>query len=124
MQKEPIAEPKEIKIDFKKESLKLLEEAKRLFKGKKEKNAYGKAAEAIRFYFSQKLGLRKELTNSDLVKELKKHKIEYENTQKCLNLTSLVEFAKYKTNKKDFDEIINLAERIIKEKETKRKLNS
>jgi hypothetical protein len=101
-------------IDYKKEALKLLEEAKDLWKSKKEKDAYGKAASAIRFYYSYKLNIKTELTNTDLIKNLKKNKIEYSNTQKCLNLCGLVEFAKYQTNKKDFDEIIALALIVIK----------
>ncbi len=106
--------PNEKPTNFRKEAKKILEKAKLLFKNKKEKDAYGKAAEAIRFYYSHKLDLRTELTNSDLIKLLKKHKIPYEQTQRCLNLCGLVEFAKYNTNKGDFNEIINLAVSIIK----------
>ena len=102
-------------INFRKEALKLLKEAKTLFNNKKEKDAYGKAAESIRFYYSYKLGIKTELTNTDLVKKLKNHKIQYNNTQKCLNLCGLVEFAKYRANKQDFDKIIRLAESIIKQ---------
>ena len=101
-------------INYRKEAKKLLEEAKKLFKDKKEKDAYGKAAEAIRFYYSHKLEIKTELTNSNLITSLKKHKIPFEKTQKCLNLCGLVEFARYKANKEDFDEIINLADKIIK----------
>ena len=101
-------------IDYKKEAKKILELAKQLFENKKEKDAYGKAAESIRFYYSHKLNLKTELTNTDLIRLLKNHKIEYEQTQKCLNLCGLVEFAKYIANKNDFDEITQLAENIIK----------
>ncbi|MFH1641395.1 MAG: hypothetical protein ABIC04_00690 [Nanoarchaeota archaeon] len=101
-------------INFRKNAIKKLEEAKRLFGQGKEKDAYGKAAEAIRYYYSYKLDIRTELTNLKLVKTLKKQKIEHEQTKKCLNLCGLVEFAKYKANKKDFDEIILLGEKIIK----------
>ncbi|MEA2036616.1 MAG: hypothetical protein U9O94_03855 [Nanoarchaeota archaeon] len=101
-------------IDYKKESLKLIQDSKTLFKNKKEKDAYTKAGEAIRFYYSYKLGLKKELTNTELTKQLKKNNISYQKTQECINLCGLVGFAKYKTNKKDFDDIVNLAEKIIK----------
>ena len=100
-------------IDYKKEALKLLKEAKQLFNNKHEKDAYGKAAEAIRFYYSYKLNLKTELTNFELIKLLKRNKISYAETQKCLNLCSLVEFAKYIANQADFDEIINSAEKVI-----------
>jgi len=104
----------EKRVDYKKEALRILEEAKELFRKGKEKDAYGKAGEAIRFYYSYKLGIKKELTNTELIKNLKKNKIKYQDTQKCLNLCGLVEFAKYKTNKKDFDMIVGLGEGIIK----------
>ena len=42
-------------------------------------------------------------------------KKKYSDTQKCLNLCGLVEFAKYKANKEDFDEIVKLAEDVIKQ---------
>ncbi len=101
-------------IDYRKEAKKLLDEAKRLFENQQEKDAYGKAAGAIRFYYSHKIGSKAEITNSDLINLLKKSKIGYLETQKCLNLCGLVEFAKYKANKKDFDEIIDLAVKEIR----------
>jgi hypothetical protein len=104
----------ENQIDPKKEALILLEEAKRLFEERKEKDAYGKAAQAIRLYCSYKADLNCEMTNSELVKNMKKKRIKHEDVQKCLNLCSLVEFAKYQANKKDFDEIIERAEKVIK----------
>jgi len=100
-------------LNYKKEALKLLEEAKALFKSQKEKDAYGKASEAIRLYYSYKLGIKKELTNFDLIKALKFNKINFDQAQKCLNLCGLVEFAKYTANKEDFNEITELAEDII-----------
>lgn len=112
-EKEEVRSIVEEPIDYRKEALKLLEEAKKLFNEKKEKDAYGKAAEAIRFYYSYKLDIKIELTNFDLIRLLKKSEISYEKTQKCLNLCGLVEFAKYTANKDDFDEIVNLAEKII-----------
>jgi len=100
-------------IDYKKEALKLLERARRLFSENREKDAYGKAAQAIRFFYSYKIGSKIQITNSDLINLLKKNKIPYDKTQKCLNLCGLVEFAKYQANKKDFDKIAELGEKII-----------
>jgi hypothetical protein len=103
-------------IDFKKEAIKILFFAKKLFSEKKMKDAYGKAAEAIRFFYGHMFNHKQEMTNTDLIKLLKKNKIKPEKATKCLNLCGLVEFAKYKANKKDFDEIFSLAEKIIKQK--------
>ena len=54
------------------------------------------------------------MTNSELIEYMKEKKIPFEKIQHCLNLCGLVEFAKYKANRKDFDEIIDIAEKIIK----------
>ena len=104
---------KEKPIDYKKEALNMLNIAKQLFNKKKFKDAYGKASEAIRFYYSHKLNIKTELTNYELIKQLKKSKIRYAKTQTALNLCGLVEFAKYKPNEKDFHQIISIAEKII-----------
>jgi hypothetical protein len=100
-------------IDFIKEARRMLEESKQLFRQKKEKDAYGKAAESLRFYYSYKLEQKTELTNYELIKMLKKNKVSFQDTQKCLNLCSLVEFAKYVANQQDFDEIVSIAEKVI-----------
>jgi hypothetical protein len=101
-------------IDYRKEAMKILDNARRLFAAGKKKDAYGKAAKSVRFYYTHKIGTGKEITNSELIKELRKNKITYADTQKCLNLTSLVEFAKYHANKKDFDKICSLCGKVIK----------
>jgi HEPN domain-containing protein len=115
--KNPQPEPQikiERPVDYSKEAKKMLEEAKRLFINKREKDAYEKVSQAIRFYFSHKLGIKKEIINTELLSILRKEKTkEYPEIQRCLNLCSLVEFAKYRANKKDFDEIISIARKII-----------
>lgn len=109
----PVLEKPNKEIDYRKEAQNMIEQAKKLFSQGEKKDAYAKAAEAIRFYYSHKMNIKTELTNMKLVELLKKQKVSYERTQKCLNLTMLVEFAKYTANKKDFDEIIRLATKII-----------
>src|SRR3989338_1379342 len=101
-------------IDYRKESRNMLDEAKKLYREKKYKDAYEKASQAVRFFYSHKLGIRIELTNSELIKHLKKEKISHEDTQKCLNLCSMVEFAKYQANDEDFNQIISTSESMIK----------
>jgi len=105
--------PKPRAFDYRKAALSLLKESRELFQKKQEKDAYGKAGEAIRLYLSHKLDLQKELTNTELIDHLKKEKRPYKDTQKCLNMTMLVEFARYQANMKDFNQIITLAEKII-----------
>lgn len=100
-------------FDHLEESRKILTEAVTLFDEGKMKEAYAKAGESIRLYYSHELGLRKEITNTGLIKELKQRKMKAADTQRCLNLCSLVEFARYKPNRKDFDKIIGYAKRIL-----------
>ncbi len=103
-------EKKEKPIDYKKESKRLLEEAKRLFAAGHEKDAYELAGRALRFYHTHNLNHRKELTNTKTINVLKENKQPYRDTQKCLNMCGMVEFAKYKANKKDFHEITEIVE--------------
>ena len=101
-------------IDYKKEAKKMIVEAEELFDNKKEKDAYEKVSRGIRFYFSYKLGIKKEITNTDLLKLMRQKNIaKYLDVQKCLNMCSLVEFAKYKPNRKDFDKIIGIAKKVV-----------
>ena len=100
-------------FDYKKESKKLLEESKQSFETKQYKDAYGKAGQALRLYLSYENNLKKEITNDEIITYLKKHKKEYQKIKECFDLCSLVEFAKYEANKKDYDKIINLVYHII-----------
>lgn len=123
-----VEKPKEKIFDYKKEALKLIDDSKELFKKKLYKDAYGNASQALRLYLSYDNNLNKEITSYELLRYLKKntHKIkdndkknylsakDFKIIQECFNLCSLVEFAKYQANKKDFDKIINDALKIIK----------
>jgi hypothetical protein len=100
-------------FNYKIEADKLLKEAERLFKKKKYKDAYGKAGQALRLYLSYENGLKKEMTNDDVIKYLKHKNKSYKDIKKCFDLCSLVEFAKYKENKKDFDEILKITGKTI-----------
>ena len=106
-------EGKDDNIDFLSLTRVMIEEAKALWKNKEEKEAYAKVSYAVRFFYMHKHKLL-ELTSTDLVKFLKSKSLPYSVVQKCLNLCSMVEFAKYKANNEDFREILKLAEDIIK----------
>lgn len=117
--KNPEAEEKqditEKPFDYVAESNKLLEKSKKLFENKNYKDAYGTAAQATRLFLSYKNNLKKELTNDDIIEHLRKHKKQYKEAKECFDLCSLVEFAKYEANKKDFSKIIRICEKIIEE---------
>jgi len=100
-------------FNYKIEADKLLKEAEKLFKKKKYKDAYGKSGQALRLYLSYENGLKKEMTNDDIIKYLKQKNKSYKDIKKCFDLCSLVEFAKYKESKKDFDEILKITGKTI-----------
>lgn len=101
-------------IDYRTEAKRMISEAENLFSDSREKDAYEKVSQAVRFYYSHDLGEIKDLSNTELLDLLKKKRNEqYQQAQKCLSLCGLVEFAKYRANKKDFSEIIAIAKQII-----------
>ena len=101
-------------FDYISASKKMLEEAEELFKQKRHKDAYGRAGQALRLYLNFKYELKKELTNDEFIKYLKKHRKSYKEIKECFDLCSLVEFAKYEANNKDFNQIIEIARKNIK----------
>ncbi len=106
--------PKEemVRFDYVSEARKMLNEAGKLFEGHHYKDAYGRANQALRLYFSWRYGLKKEITNDEILDFLKK-KMDVSKLKECFDLCSLVEFAKYKPNKKDFDKIVEIAREYI-----------
>lgn len=100
-------------FDYKAESIKLIKTAKKLFEQKRFKDAYGTVGQAVRLFLSYENHLNIEITNDEIINYLRDHKKEYKKVKECFDLCSLVEFAKYQANKKDFDKIINYAEKII-----------
>ena len=100
-------------FDYKYEARKLLGQAKELFESDKYKDAYEKAGQAIRLYLSYKYDLKKETTNDEIIRYLKNKKMDFSKIKECFDLCCLVEFAKYKANKNDFDDILKIGERII-----------
>jgi len=67
----------------------------------------------LRLFLSYENRLNKEITNDEIINFLREHKKEYKEAKECFDLCSLVEFAKYKANKEDFDRIIEKAKKII-----------
>jgi len=100
-------------FDYLKESNKLIAEGKDLFENKEFKDAYGKIGQAIRLYLSYKYKLEKEITSDELLSFLRKNNKTIPGLNDCFDTCSLVEFAKYKANKTDFDKIVKTAEKIV-----------
>ncbi len=102
-------------VDYVHEARRFIEEAEDLFRNGREKDAYEKVSKAIRFYFSHKLGIKRELLNSELMNALKGRTDTetYSKVNKCLDLCGMVEFAKYRANREDFDKIVEIAKGLI-----------
>jgi len=100
-------------FDYLGEAKKLLNKAKKLFEESRHKDAYEKAGQSLRLYLSYKHNLKKETTNDEIIHFLKKLEINTNKIKECFGLCSLVEFAKYKANKKDFDKITEFIQKIF-----------
>ncbi|AKB53612.1 hypothetical protein A9239_08160 [Methanosarcina sp. A14] len=102
-------------FDFREEAEKLVEKAISLYEEKQFKEAYGTAAQALRLYLSYKYGLKKEVTNAELINYLKNKGVEYEKFDRCLQLSSLVEFAKHMPDDGEFEEMIETIKDTMKD---------
>ena len=102
-------------FDFREEAGKLVEKAISLYEEKQFKDAYGAAAQAMRLYLSYKYGLKKEVTNSELINYLRSKGVEYGKFDRCLQLSSLVEFAKHMPDDSEFEEMIKIIKNTIKD---------
>jgi|TARA_Y100000310_G_scaffold244826_1_gene249729 hypothetical protein len=100
-------------FNYTKESKKILERSRKLFLEKEYKNAYTLVAQSLRLFLSYKNNLKKEITNDEVLQFLRDEKKDYKEIKKCFDISSLVGFAKYKANKKDFDTIFNIAQKEI-----------
>lgn len=105
---------KEKPYNYKKASKQLLAKSKKLFEQKEYKDAYESASQAIRLFLNHKNKLEKETTNDEIIKHLKSKNQNTSKLKNCLDTCSLVEFAKYNPNKKDFNKITTFAESLIK----------
>lgn len=104
----------ETPLDYAKEAEEMIAEAERLFRTGREKDAYEKVSQAVRFYFSHRLvGLNgREITNTALLAALNSGKL-HSDVQECLSMCGMVEFAKYEPNAEDFGKISGSARKFI-----------
>jgi len=100
--------------NYKKASRQLLTKSKKLFQQKRHKDAYESASQAIRLFLSHKHNLKTETTNDEIIKHLRSKNQNTSSLKNTLDLCSLVEFAKYSPNQKDFNKIFSFAENLIK----------
>ncbi len=98
----------QITLDMIVESLKLLGESRK-------KEAHEKLSQAIRYYYSNKIGTGSELDSSELIQLLKKQKLTHSRKIKnWLEFCGMVEFAKHDVNETKFHNIVSSFRRELK----------
>ena len=111
---QPILQTVESQVDFRQLTQEMLQNSRNLYQNNQRKEAHETLSYAIRFYYAKKLGINKELTNFELLSNLRKSKIDkYDEIRKWLVLCGSVEYAKYKSQDNDFTEAISKFSDII-----------
>ena len=100
-------------FDYKLEAKRLLIEAERLYKHGEYKQAYSKAGQSLRLYLSYEYGLKKEVTNQDILRFLKDKQFPYTEVKECFDVCTLVEFAKYAGSDHDFKQVYSTVKSIV-----------
>ena len=93
-------------------TLEMITQSLKLLDDDKKKEAHEKLSQAIRYYYSNKIGIQKEVNSSELVQLLKDQKlIDSIKIKSWLEFCGLVEFAKQEVNNAEFHRIISLFKR-------------
>ena len=95
------------------ESKKLISQAQQYHDKGKYKEAFGTAGKAIRLFLSYDIGLKREITNEELIRSIQKHDYPIETIRECLKITDLVEFAKSNATENDFKKILSLFDKLL-----------
>jgi hypothetical protein len=92
----------------------LIKSSRELFDNDSPKYAFEKFSQAIRYYYSNKLKINLDLTNTEIIIELKKSNIDnFNDIQKWLLLCSQVEFIKHKSTKKELFDALDSFSKFI-----------
>ncbi|MEC7711303.1 MAG: hypothetical protein VX587_03220 [Thermoproteota archaeon] len=103
-----------IKSNYLDEAESLLQQADSLYKKAFIKDAYEKLSQSMRLFYSNKLGLEKEVITSDLIPLMKNFtKSEKSLVRNSLHLSDMIEFAKHTDDKKQFAQILEEFSQII-----------
>ena len=101
--KEPLLQVNKPQIDYRELTKDMLKESLSLYNNNQRKEAHETLSQAIRYYFSQNLGIYKEMTNFELLSHLRKSNAkEYDRVRTWLLLCGSVEYAKYKSIDSEF----------------------
>jgi hypothetical protein len=101
-------------VNYVENTLEMIQSSKTLFDDSMPKYAFEKFSQAIRYYYSNKLGINLDLTQSEMMYNLKKSDMpNYSQIQKWLQLCGQVEFVKYRSTQKEFIDSLETFRKLI-----------
>ena len=101
-------------VNYVENTLEMIQSSKNLFDDNMPKYAFEKFSQAIRYYYSHKLGINLDLTQSELMHNLKKSDVpNYSEIQKWLQLCGKVEFVKHRSTQKEFIDSLETFRKLV-----------
>jgi len=101
-------------VNYVENTLEMIQSSKNLFDDRMAKYAFEKFSQAIRYYYSNKLGINLDLTQSEMIYHLKKSDIpNYSQIQKWLQLCGQVEFVKHRSTQKEFIDSLETFRKLV-----------
>ena len=101
-------------VNYVENTLEMIQSSKNLFDDSMPKYAFEKFSQAIRYYYSNKLGINLDLTQSEMMYNLRKSDASnYPQIQKWLQLCGQVEFVKHSSTQKEFIDSLETFRKLI-----------
>ena len=101
-------------VNYVENTLEMIQSSKNLFDDHMPKYAFEKFSQAIRYYYSNRLGINLDLTQSEMMYNLKKSSVpNYPQIQKWLQLCGQVEFVKHRSTQKEFIDSLETFRKLI-----------
>jgi len=101
-------------VNYVENTLEMIQSSKKLFDENMPKYAFEKFSQAIRYYYSNKLGINLDMTQSEMMHNLKKSDMpNYPQIQKWLQLCGQVEFVKHQSTQKEFISALETFKKLI-----------
>ena len=101
-------------VNYVENTLEMIQSSKNLFDDRMPKYAFEKFSQAIRYYYSNKLGINLDLTQSEVMYNLRKSDMSnYPQIQKWLQLCGQVEFVKHRSTQKEFIDSLETFRKLI-----------
>ena len=101
-------------VNYVETTLEMIQSSKNLFDDNMPKYAFEKFSQAIRYYYSHKLDINLDLTQSEMMHNLKKSDVlNYSEIQKWLQLCGKVEFVKHRSTQKEFIDSLETFRKLV-----------